>query len=111
MTEISTEAKTSAEGIQYSVDFTFIESGNQLQTAFIGLHPALLVEPQVDPDLPNEVVFVVTGVDLDPKSLLEILEVLKEGAEEALRQQVEMGLVDEEQSDFELANLPETPEG
>lgn len=85
------------------VEATFLESGNQLQQVFVGLEPVLLVQPEYDADA-HEVKFLVTAVDLNPAGLVEVLELLLDSA----KTMVEQENADE---DFELAQLPETPEG
>lgn len=111
-----------------SVQGTFLESGNQLQQLFIGLEPVILIQPEFDAE-ENEVKFLVTAVDLDPAGLIEVLDVLRDAAEEMVRQQEEeTSVADHEHElsedcwcqpevvtnyadDQELAQLPETPEG
>lgn len=58
---------------------TFIEPGTQLQTAFIGLEPAILIRPEYDPEA-NEVDFVTTVVGMTPRDLVSVLETLLDGA-------------------------------
>lgn len=76
------------EDTEISVQATFLESGNQLQHLFIGLEPVILVQPEFDAEA-NEVTFIVTAVDLDPKGFLEILNLLKDSAEEMVRRDAE----------------------
>lgn len=73
---------------EVSVVATFIESGNQLQQIFLGLEPVLLIQPEYDAD-ENEVKFIVTAVDLDPRGLVDVLDVIRDAAEEMVRQQDE----------------------
>lgn len=73
---------------EVTVQAHFMESGNQLQQVFIGLQPVLLMQPEYDADA-NEVTFVVTAVDLDPTSLVAVLRVMLDAAEEMARQQAE----------------------
>ncbi len=71
-----------------SVQARFLESGQQLQQVFIGLEPALVVQPEYDAE-ENEIIFVTTAVDLDPQGLVDVLEVLLDAAKTMAQQQAE----------------------
>ena len=104
----------------------FIESGNQMQMAIIGTEPILVVQPEYDAD-ENEVTLITTAVDLPPAGLIHVLEAMLDGVREIVRIQsgererdiadaeaeMRQGVIAESWADeaFELAQLPETPEG
>jgi hypothetical protein len=75
------------------VDSTFLRSeAGQLRTVFVGVEPAVLIQPEYDADS-NTVTLILTACDLDPAGLLELLATLADAAEQMVAQQVEMGLV------------------
>lgn len=69
------------------VEATFVQSGQQMQMALIGSEPVLLIQPEYDIDT-HSVTLLTTAVDLPPPALVEVLEVLLDGA----RQMVETDL-------------------
>lgn len=85
---------TGLEDFETQVAATFIESGNQMQMAIIGTEPVLLVQPNFDAD-ENVVTMILTAVDLPPKGLIEVLELLLDGARTIVRQQDEMALAED----------------
>lgn len=93
---------------EVSVAGTFIRSGEQLQNLFIGLEPVVVIQPEYDAD-EDHVTFNIVAVDLDPAGLIEILDILKDGAEAMVAQQREMGLLDDpEVIDAEVVSDTET---
>lgn len=103
MTTINTESGVrfpEHPDTELTVSATFLRCGEQLQQVFIGLEPVIVIQPEYDAE-EDQVTFVVTACDLDPEGLIRVLDVLRDSAEEMLKQQVEMGLKDEPVSDPE----------
>lgn len=96
----------------------FIQSGHQMQMALIGSEPVLLVQPEYDAE-EGRVTLITTAVDLPPAGLLHVLDVLADGVktivqiqaqQEAEQAEADAALRDAQEA-FDLAQLPETPEG
>lgn len=58
-----------------TVDITLLESGHQIQQAFIGLEPALFVRGEWDPN-ENRLIFRTTAVDLTPGDIVDLCNLL-----------------------------------
>jgi hypothetical protein len=58
-----------------TVDITLLESGEQIQQAFIGLEPALFVRAEWDPN-EERLIFRTTGVDLAPVDIVDLCNLL-----------------------------------
>ena len=107
-----------APGAQVSVEATFIEPGNQMQMVLVGSEPVLVLQPEYDADA-NTIRFVLTAVALDPAGLKQVVDIVQDAVEEMAsvqrQQQAEIAEADaalrKANEDFELAQLPETPEG
>lgn len=71
-----------------AVAATFIESGDQLQMALIGVEPVLLIQPEFEAET-GIVTLLATAVDLPPAGLVQVLESLLDGAKSIVDQQAE----------------------
>lgn len=79
MSENTPAPEVEAQNISVSV--TLMDSGQQLQHVFIGLEPALLIQSEYHSD-DDRIIFFVTGVDLSPKDLGDLADLLKEASQE-----------------------------
>jgi len=118
LTESGVAFPNQAPTAQVAVEATFIEPGNQMQMALIGSEPVLLLQPQYDAET-NSITLVLTAVALDPIALEQVVGIVADASQEMAsvqrKQQAEMAEADaalrKANEDFELAQLPETPEG
>lgn len=74
-----TEENESIAPESITVDITLLESGTQIQQAFIGLEPALFVRGEWDPN-ENRLIFRTTAVDLTPGDIVDLCNLLIDAA-------------------------------
>lgn len=77
------------EDIPISVAATFLQvSDGQLGHVFIGNEPILVIQPEYDADT-REVTLNLTGVEINPPGLVEILEALLDAAKTMVERDIE----------------------
>lgn len=73
------ETEEMIEPENITVDITLLESGTQIQQAFIGLEPALFVRGEWDPN-ERRLIFRTTAVDLAPGDIVDLCSLLIDAA-------------------------------